>query len=255
MTAVDTIPAWSHVVDLSGRTVLVVGGSGGVGEGVVRTLLASGATVVATGRDGGRLEALAERNASERLVVRELDALDPRLDSTIGEIVEQSGPLDGVVVSVASWGDQGRKSVISLTDDEWDALLAPNLTSVFRLYRAVVPHLRRTGALVLLNGYSAEIPFPGSAGVALSAAATKSMTRSLAAELAGRGPRVYDVILGVVRTRARQLAGIDDPRWIDGTEVGAHVAELVAGTSPLTPLDLHYFTDKAAGPQPVPPER
>ena len=126
---------------------------------------------------------------------------------------------------------------------------------MFRLFRELLPALTPDGTILQLNGMSADLPFPGAAVVALSAAATKSLTLTLAAELGRRGPRVYQVILGVVRTRARQQAGIDDPSWLDGTEVGAHVAELVAGTSPLTDVPLHYLLDKATGPQPVADQR
>jgi NAD(P)-dependent dehydrogenase (short-subunit alcohol dehydrogenase family) len=245
-----TRPAWgrSHT-DLSSRTVVVVGGSGGVGEGVVRALLDDGARVVATGRDAARLEVLAARIGSDRLHTAELDALAPDLPARVTSLREAYGPLDGVVVSIASWGDQGRRPVLALTDAEWDSLVAANQTAVFRLYRELVPLLGDGGVLVQLNGMSADIPFPGAGGVALTAAATKSLTRTIAAELGAGGPRVHEVILGVIRTRARQEAGIDDPRWIAATDVGTHVAELVAGTSPLTPAVVHYFLDAATGPQ------
>jgi NAD(P)-dependent dehydrogenase (short-subunit alcohol dehydrogenase family) len=239
-------------VRLAGRTVVVVGGSGGVGEGVVRSTLASGATVVATGRDRGRLEELARRMDAQgvpgSLRVRVLDAMDPSLGAEVEALVGELGAPDAVVVSVASWGDQGRKPALALTDDEWDHLLEGNLTSVFRLFRAFLPVLAPGGSLIQLNGMSADIPFPGNAGVALSAAATKSLSLTLAAELGARGPRVHQVILGVIRTRARQEAGIDDPRWIDATQVGEHVAGLVDGSSPLSGSALHYFTDRATGP-------
>ena len=95
---------------------------------------------------------------------------------------------------------------------------------------------------------SADLPFPGAAGVALGAAATKSLTRTIAAELHTHGPRIYQVVLGMVRTRARQEAGVDDLHWLDGEEIGAHVAGLVAGTSPLAGVALHYHVDKTEGP-------
>ena len=231
-------------------TVLVVGGAGGVGEGVVRALLDDGATVVATGRDATRLADLAERVGSDRLFVEQLDALAADLDHRAAELSARFGAWDGVVVSVATWGDQGRKPALQLTDAEWSDLVDGNLTSVFRLYRAFLPRLASDGALIQLNGMSADIPFPGNAGVALTAAASKSLTRTLAAEIGGRGPRVYEIILGMVRTRARQLAGIDDVRWLDATtDVGRHVAGLVAGTSPLAGEALHYLVDPVSGPQ------
>lgn len=243
----ETAPA-----DLRGRTVVVLGGSGGVGEGVVASALAAGATVIATGRDRSRLDALAGRlqadGLGQRLQTRLLDAMSEHLDQDVANLAGEFGPFDGAIVSVASWGGQGRKAALDLTDKEWQDLLDGNLTSVFRLFRAFLPHVAAGGALMQLNGLSADLPFPGSAGVALSAAATKSLTVTLAAELNGQGPRVHQLVLGVVRTRARQRVGIDDPRWIDATQIGAHVAHLVAGSSPLTDAPLQYFVDRATGP-------
>lgn len=238
--------------DLRDQTVVVVGGSGGVGEGVVRALLSSGATVVATGRHTERLDAMRARvedpAMTGRLLTATLDAEASDLDARVADLAARHGAFDGVVVSVASWGDQGRAAALSLTDQQWDDLLSANLTSVFRLFRAFAPVTVPTGTIMQLNGRSADIPFPGSAGVALSAAATKSLTRTIAAELDGRGPRFYQVILGVVRTRARQAVGIDDPRWLTGEDVGAHVANLVAGTGPLVGTTVQYLLDRVQGP-------
>lgn len=243
-------PTWAvPETKLEGKRVLVVGGTGGVGEGVVRTLLDRGARVVATGRRSSRLDDLVGRTGHRDLAPEVLDALAPDLDQRVGALAARYGDFDGVVVSVASWGAQGRKPALSLTDKEWDELLAANLTAVFRLYRALVPHLTADGALVQLNGMSADIPFPGSAGVGLTAAAQKSLTRTVAAEIGGDGPRVYEVILGIISTLARQRSGIDNVRWIPAVDVGWHVAELVANSSPLSGDSLHYFVDVELGPQ------
>lgn len=253
MTDLSTRPEWAQEkTGLAGTTVLVIGGAGGVGEGVVRAVLDAGAHAVALGRSRERLDDLASRLAHPGLTVDTIDALAPNVTARAAELADQHGPFDAVIVSVGSWGDQGRKPALELTDDEWDALLASNLTAVFRLYRAFVPHIAARGILLQLNGMSAEIPFPGAAGRALTAAAQKSLTRTIAAELGGGGPRVYEVVLGMIRTRARLQAGIDQADWIPASDVGWHVAELVAGTSPLAGHDLHYFVDAAAGPQPTP---
>lgn len=233
--------------DENTRTVLVLGGSGGVGEGVVRAFLGAGAVVVATSRDATRAAEFAARIGDGRLHTAAVDTLAPDLDERVRELAEQFGPFDAVVVSIASWGGQGRKPVLRLTDDEWDALIAENQTAVFRAYRALFPHVARGGMLVQLNGMSADIPFPGAAGVALTAAATKSLTRTIAAETEASGVRVYEVILGVVRTHARRMAGIDDPRWIDGEQIGRHLADVLERRSPLTGTVLHYFVDRERG--------
>ncbi|MFJ6651190.1 SDR family oxidoreductase [Microbacterium sp. NPDC091313] len=228
-------------------TVLVLGGTGGVGEGVVRALLDDGARVIATSRDARRAAEFAARNPHPALRVAELDALAPDLEDAARALAAEHGPFDAVIVSIASWGEQGRKPLLQLTDTEWDALVAENQTAVFRAYRAFFPVIARGGMLVQLNGMSADLPFPGAGGVALAAAATKSLTRTLAVETAASGVRVYQLVLGVVRTRARRLAGIDDLRWIDGEQIGAHLADLLAGRSPLTGEVLQYFVDRERG--------
>lgn len=234
---------------LAGRTVLVLGGTGGVGEGVVRHLLDAGATVIATSRDQGRADAFARRLESPRLHAVAMDALSESFAADVRAVVGEHGPLDGVVVSIASWGDQGRKPLLALEDSEWDSLVAENQTAVFRAYRELYPAIVSGGVLVQLNGMSAEIPFPGAGGVALTAAATKSLTRTIAEETRGRGARVYEVILGVVRTRARQLEGIDDVRWIDAEEIGRHIGGLLSGESSFVDTVVHYFVDKRVGAQ------
>lgn len=171
----------------------------------------------------------------------------------VDDLVGDHGLFDGVVIAIADWVVQGRKGLLDHSDEEWEALVAANQTSVFRAYRALVPAVAPSGMIAQLNGLSADVPFPGAGGVAAGAAATKSMTRTIAEEIGGRGPRVYEVILGMIRTRPRQLAGMDDPGWIPATDVGFHVAELVAGNAPLAGTVLHYFVDRASGPQPTPP--
>lgn len=243
-------PGWARPdTRLDGRTVLVVGGAGGVGEGVVTALLAAGARVVAAGRSRRRLDELVARVGETGLSTEVVDALAPDLDVVAADLAGRHGAFDGVVVSVASMGDQGRTPALALTDEQWNFLIEANLTSVFRLYRAFVPQLSTAGALIQINGMSADLPFPGNAGLALAAAARKSLTLTVAAELAGRGPRVYQLIVGFIRTRPRQQAGVDDPDWIPAADVGAHIAELVAGTSPLAGEALQYFVDVARGPQ------
>ena len=255
MTETIQAPAWAqNGTDLSGKTVLVVGGAGGVGEGIIRALLADGATAVATSRTRAKLDDLAARVDDPDLLVRPLDVMGDDLGKDVGELLDEHGPFDGVVIAIADWGAQGRKDLLDLADDEWEALIAANQTSVFRAYRALVPAIKPSGMIAQINGFSAEVPYPKAAVVGASAAATKAMTRTMAVEIGGRGPRVYDVILGYIRTRPGQLAGWDDPDWIPAADVGFHMAELVAGNAPLAGTVLHYFVDRDSGPRPTPPE-
>ena len=247
----DTSPAPA----LRGKTVLVAGAAGGIGEGITRVLLQSGARVVAVGRKLPSLEDLARRMGadSKQLVIQAMDLAQP--DSGMGtrQILQDHGTLDGAVVAIGEWGTPGRRSILELSEQDWEHALATRQTSVFRAMRTLLPATAATGALVNFNGYSADIPFPGSALVGMTNAAMKSLTISLAAEIGPRGPRIHELILGVVRTRARQLAGIDDERWISNLQVGAHVAALVARTHPLSGTVLQYLVDAQSGPQPDPP--
>lgn len=253
MSSTEQHPETQHTESLSGKTALVVGGGGGVGEGVVRGLLAAGATVISASRNRARLDDLAERVGSDHLHTATLDALGSDLPARADAIASAYGPLHAVIVSIAAWGSAGRKPVLDLTDDEWDELLATNLTAVFRLYRSFLPLIDRAGMMLHLNGLSADLPFPGAGGVALAAAATKSLTRTVAAEVGGDGPRVHEIILGIIRTRSRQLSGIDDPQWIDARVVGDHVAQLLSGVGDLADVTLQYFVDRNDGPQSVAP--
>ncbi|GAB7101735.1 SDR family oxidoreductase [Streptomyces phaeofaciens JCM 4814] len=255
MTDATTLPFWAQTdTDLTGRTILVVGGAGGVGEGITRALLVAGAHVVVTARSEAKLAEFSARIGHPQLAVRTLDLLDPKLSESVAALRSEKGVLEGVVLSVADWGSQGRKRLIDFTDEEWQEQLVQNQTTIFRAFRALVPAVAATGAIVHINGMSADIPYPGAGAVAVGSAATKSLTRTVAEEEGGRGgPRIHEVVLGVIRTRPRQLAGIDNPAWIPAIDVGIHVAELIARKSPLSSDVLSYFVDPAVGPLPVPP--
>lgn len=249
-TITAATPFWAQQgTDLTGDTVLVVGGAGGVGEGITRALLGAGARVVVTGRSEAKLADLRDRIDHPQLAVRSLGLLDPQLPDAVAQLVTEHGPLKGAVLSVADWGRQGRKRLIEFTDEEWREQFEQNQTTIFRAYRALVPALPPAGVLVHINGMSAEVPFPGAGAVAAGSAATKSLTRTIAEEEGGQdGPRIHEVILGYIRTRPKQLAGNDDPAWIPATDVGTHVTELIAGNSPLADEVLSYFVDSTAGP-------
>jgi NAD(P)-dependent dehydrogenase (short-subunit alcohol dehydrogenase family) len=256
MTTASTTPAWARSdTDLTGSTVLVIGGAGGVGEGVTQGLLKAGATVVATARSQSKLNELAARVDHPNLRTRTLDLLDPEPADTIAAIArENGGPLAGAAVAVSDWGRQGAKRIVDLTDAEWHALISANQTAVFRAYRAVVPSLAPGAALAQVNGIGADLPYPGNGVVGLAAAATKSMTRTLAEETRDSGLRVYELLLGFINTRLREQNGSANPDWIPASDIGTHVAELVAGTSPLTESVVHYFIEKDKGPGSTAPD-
>jgi NAD(P)-dependent dehydrogenase (short-subunit alcohol dehydrogenase family) len=248
------LPAWAHPgTDLRATTVLVIGGAGGVGEGVTRALLERGATVIATARTQTKLDDLAERVEHGDLHTMRLDVTDPGLPETLAAAEAEHGRLDAAVITIAHGGPQSSKRIIDLTDAEWDLMVEQNQTAIFRAYRALVPAIAPGGAIVHVNGMSAEIPFPSNGVIGLTGAATRSMVRTIAEEIEEGGARVHELVLGFIRTRPRRLLGIDDPGWIPALEVGVHVSELISGDSALAGTTLQYFVDHQAGPSSRPP--
>jgi NAD(P)-dependent dehydrogenase (short-subunit alcohol dehydrogenase family) len=234
---------------LSGRTVLVAGATGGIGEGITRALLRQGATVVATGRSEERLVALAEYAkdaAPGTLVTQAVDAGDGDSEAVRAQL-SSHGALDGVVISIGDWGRPGRTSILATSDAEWERMIAANLTSHFHALRTLTPLLSRDGALVHLSGFSGDIPYPFAALVGATNAAKKSLVRSLTAELDGKGPRIYELVIGPIRTRPRAAIGADSPGWFSAEDLGQHAGGLIAGSGPYADAPLQYLITRAHG--------
>ena len=243
---------------LSGRTVLVAGATGGIGEGMTLALLRQGATVVATGRGKERLAGLADYARASgpgtgTLITETVDVGDADSD-TVRARLSSYGPLDGAVISIGDWGSPERTGILDISDGEWEEMIASNLTSHFRALRALTPLLSRGGALVHLSGFSADIPYPFAALVGATNAAKKSLVRSLDAELNGAGPRVYELVIGPIRTRPRAAIGADNPGWFSAEDLGEHAGRLIAGTGPYTDAPLQYLITRAHGVRTAPPQ-
>ncbi|MGI3786243.1 MAG: SDR family NAD(P)-dependent oxidoreductase [Janthinobacterium lividum] len=245
---------WSFpLVDLHDKKIVVIGASGGVGADVTHELLTAGASVVGTGRDQARLASLVQRMETTTLQgsleTAVLDAQGHRFDEEVADLDRRHGPFDAVVIAVGTWGVQGPKTAVDLSDSEWSALLDGNLTSIYRLFKAFLPTIAQGGALLQINGLSAEVPYPNNSVVALSAAATKSLFRTAEVELAGGPVQLYHLILGVIATTAVPDAAKYGYVTIGGAQVGRHVAALLSGESPLAGEMLQYFVDPVEGPR------
>jgi len=248
----EPTPWTAPTADLTGFRIAVIGGAGGVGEDVTRELLAAGASVVATGRNADRIRSFEDRvtanNLPGILSTERLEGLDLDLDAALARLASTYGPFDGAVLAVGTWGEQGQKKASDYTDAEWDAMIAGNLTSIFRLLRGFLPLMTERGSIVHINGLSAEVPYPGNSVVAASAAATKSIFRTLDVEQAGNGPKLFELILGVVQTRANPDNTLPGFPALNGKQAGQHIAALISGSSDLTADTLQYFVDGAVGP-------
>jgi 3-oxoacyl-[acyl-carrier protein] reductase len=220
---------------LEGRSYVVAGGAGGVGEGIVRALLGAGARVVVPSRERSRLEALRtlvtrdETHAPEmaRLELVETDVGDvTQCERLRDEQIRRHGPLHGVVSAVGGWWQGAHLAHVPV--DDWDRVLRNNLRTPWILARTFVDALHATpgATYTVINGSAALEPVIDAGPSSIASAAMLMMSRTLAAEAKGTRLRVNTLVLGPVRTRNTRGPGM--PEWLTADEVGAYVAHLVS---------------------------
>lgn len=182
------------------NTVLVSGGSRGIGRSIVETLVRDGRSVAFTwNADEAAAREVEEGSAGAARAFR-FDLLDrSRPDDLVAEVEEALGPIIGLVNNAGI----RRESLLALTSDaDWDAVVDSNLGGVFRCCRAVLRGMmvRRRGAIVNVASLSALHGVAGQAAYAASKAGLLGLTRSLAREVGRRGVRVNAVVPGFIPT-------------------------------------------------------
>jgi 3-oxoacyl-[acyl-carrier protein] reductase len=213
--------------DLTGRRVLVPGGTGGVGEGIVRRYLAAGADVVVPTRAEGRAAEFRQVLGDAATGHLHLVVHDYTTFAGAGELVTEMtgrlGGLDDVVAPIG--GFWSGRPLWEITEADWQGAFVDLATAHLAVLRAALPGLNPRGAYSLVVGASAFTPVPGSGLVSMEQAAVAMMQQVVRAELAGGGPagpglaggrRVFTLVLGPVSTR--QATG---PEWVTAELVGA----------------------------------
>jgi len=190
------------MADFSGKTVLVTGGGSGIGAATCRGFAAAGAQVHVIDRDGaaaGRVAA--EIGHNSQAVGHRLDVADRESwVRLVGEIAAASGGLD-VLVNCA--GTITRKTLATMSTEEWDRVLDINLGGTFNGIHAVIPHMRAKGGGAIVNIASVagrRISFGGGANYSASKAGVLGLTRHAAYELAPDQIRVNAVCPGPTAT-------------------------------------------------------
>ena len=185
--------------DLTGRTALVTGATGGIGGAIARALHGKGATVAISGTRNEMLDALAGQLGGRVQVVRCNLADKEDVENLVPAAEAALGHLDILVNNAGITRDN---IFMRLKDEEWDGVLAVDLTAAFRLTRAAVRGMmrRRFGRII---GIASVVGVTGNAGQADYAAAKAgmiAMTKSLAQEVASRGITVNAIAPGFIET-------------------------------------------------------
>jgi 3-oxoacyl-[acyl-carrier protein] reductase len=227
----------SSVFDLSGQTALITGASGGIGGAIAKALHRQGSEVMLGGTRLGALTALANE-IGERVHVGLADLADPTTPERLAKDAEAAmGRIDILVNNAGITRDA---LALRMKEEDWQASLDVNLTAAFRLARSVLRGMvrRRHGRVI---GITSVVAFSGNAGQANYAAAKAGMigmSKSIAAEVAGRGITVNCIAPGLITTamtdkltaeqRARLVGAIPAGRFGAPEEVAAAVVYLAS---------------------------
>jgi 3-oxoacyl-[acyl-carrier protein] reductase len=185
--------------DLTGQTALVTGATGGIGGAIARALHAQGAAVVLSGTRVEKLEGLAAELGARTAVV----ACDLSDGAAVDVLVSQAEKALGEVdILVHNAGITRDTLAMRMKDEDWDAVLAVNLTAGFRLYRAALKGMmrRRHGRLISVGSIVGSTGNPGQVNYAAAKAGLLGLSKALAQEVASRGITVNVVSPGFIAT-------------------------------------------------------
>jgi short-subunit dehydrogenase len=213
---------------LSGAVALVTGASSGIGAATAAALAAAGARLVLTGRDPGKLAAVAERTGATAIPADLSDPAEPR--RLAEEATKVAGRVD-VLISNAGSGWAGQ--IGELSDEKASELIAVNLLAPIQLARLLAPGMadRRHGRLVFVSSIAGALGVRNEAVYSAAKAGLNCFAESLSYELAGRGVGVSVVLPGVVDTpffarRGRRYER-SWPRPIPAERVAAAITDAV----------------------------
>ena len=185
--------------DLTGKTALVTGASGGIGEAVARALHAQGATVVLHGTRAEKLEAL-QKDFGARAFALAVDLSDR--DAVAGLVDAASALAGPISILVNNAGITRDGLLMRMKDDDWDSVLEVNMTASMSLCRAAMRGMMkaRAGRIISISSVVGVTGNAGQTNYAASKAGMIGFSKSLAAEVASRGLTVNVVAPGFIET-------------------------------------------------------
>jgi 3-oxoacyl-[acyl-carrier protein] reductase len=224
--------------DLTGKTALVTGATGGIGGAIARAFHQQGAAVAVSGTRRDVLDQLAAE-LKERVHVLPCNLADKdEVEALVPKAEEAMGQLD---ILVANAGITKDNLLVQLRDEDWDQVVAVNLTATFRLTRAAVRGMmrRRFGRIIGITSVVGVTGNPGQGNYAATKAGMIGMIKSVAAEYAKRGVTANAIAPGFIATamtdklndkqREAILARVPAGRLGAGADVAAAAVFLASG--------------------------
>jgi 3-oxoacyl-[acyl-carrier protein] reductase len=234
----------AQMFDLTGKTALITGATGGIGGAIAAALHGAGAMVALSGTRIGPLEELATILGSRAHILPcNLSDLD-----AVAALPKQAAEAMGSVdILINNAGITRDNLFMRMSDDDWDQVIAVNLTATMRLCRAVVrPMMKaRWGRIVNISSVVGATGNPGQANYAASKAGMVGMSKAIAAEVASRGITVNCIAPGFITTAMTDKL-TDDQKAAILTQVPAgrmgEAAEIAAAALYLSSIEAAYMT-------------
>ncbi len=200
--------------DLTGKTALVTGATGGIGGAIAKALHGAGATIAISGRNEEKLAAL-QAELGDRVHVIPADLSDSEAGVTLIKQAEETmGQLDILVNNAGLTRDN---LSMRMKDDEWQNVIDVNMTTTFKMAKAVQRGMmkRRTGRIVNIASVVATTGNPGQCNYVASKAGMIGWSKAMAAEVASRGITVNCVAPGFIATAMTDVLTDDQKERIN----------------------------------------
>ena len=187
--------------DLTGKTALVTGATGGIGAAIARALHGAGATVVLSGTRENVLEERVSELGAERALAVPANLADPDSVATLVPRAEEAAGKS-IDILVNNAGITRDTLAMRMKPEQWQEVLDVNLTAAFRLSQAVLKGMMkaRWGRIINITSVVALTGNPGQANYAAAKAGMIGMSKSLAREVAARGITVNCIAPGFIET-------------------------------------------------------
>ena len=230
--------------DLTDKTALVTGATGGIGADIARTLHAQGASVGITGRNEDKLNAL-KAEFGERIIPLPADLSSENAAAELVKMAEEK--LGRIDILVNNAGITKDNLSMRMKDEEWDDVLDVNLTTPFKLAKAVQRGMmkRRWGRIINISSVVGTTGNPGQCNYVAAKAGLVGWTKSMGQEVASRGITVNAVAPGFIATAMTDALTEDQKEKINATIPAGKMgtpSDIASATAFLASEEAGYIT-------------